>query len=210
MVRMVHGAGLASLFSEDRSGEEEFAGLHAFGLLDRMCNPDLLLAGDREVIARAMHEEYVRNQQAKDDGDEAQTALPQPALEPWDQLSDDLKESNRAQAAHVGIKLAAVGCELSPLTAWDAEHFTFVPSELEKLAQMEHQRFVEERIGAGWRLGTRAPDRKRSPYLVPWSDLEEEVRDLDRLFIRGLPKFLARAGFQIVRVEGGDGEDPGE
>jgi len=210
VVRMVHGAGLASLFSEDRSGEEEFAGLHAFGLLDRMCNPDLLLAGDREVIARAMHEEYVRNQQAKDDGDEAQTALPQPALAPWDQLSDDLKESNRAQAAHVGIKLAAVGCELSPLTAWDAEHFTFVPSELEKLAQMEHERFVEERIGAGWRIGTRDPDRKRSPYLVPWIDLEEEVRDLDRLFIRGLPKFLARTGFQIVRVAGGDGEDPGE
>jgi len=203
VVRMVHGAGLASLFSKDRSGEEEFAGLHAFGLLDRMCNPELLFAGDHEIIARAMHEEYVRNQQTKDDEADTNTALA-----PWDQLSDDLKESNRAQAAHIGMKLSAVGCELSPLTAWDAEQFTFAPPELEKLAQLEHERFVEERIGAGWRLGTRDPDRKRSPYLVPWIELEEEVRDLDRLFIRGLPKFLARAGFQIVRVEGG-GETEG-
>ena len=52
----------------------------------------------------------------------------------------------------------------------------------------------------GWRLGARVPEKKLSPYLVSWGELAEEVRELDRLFIRGLPRFLAKAGFQIVRV----------
>lgn len=199
VVRMVQGAGLASLFSKDRSGEEEYAGLHAFGLLDRMCKPDLLLAGDHEVLGKAMHEQWFRDQRT-----EGHDTVPKSGLVPWDQLSDDLKESNRAQAAHIGVKLAAVGCEINPLTAWEAaEQFTFRPSELEKLAQMEHQRFVDERLNAGWRRGPRDPDRKRSPYLVPWAELDEGTREIDRIFIRGLPKFLAGVGFQIVRVAGG-------
>jgi hypothetical protein len=198
VVRMVHGAGLASLFSKDRSGEEEFAGLQAFGLLDRMCSPSLLFAGDHEILARAMHDQYVRDQTAKGVDPSANKALV-----PWDQLSENHKESNRAQAAHIGVKLAAVGCDLGPLVDWDAESFTFSPDEMEKLAQMEHERFVEERGGAGWGPGPKNPDRKRSPHLTPWRKLDEDTTDLDRVFIRNLPGILATAGFQIVRVEGG-------
>lgn len=196
VVRMVHGAGLASLFNKDRFGTEEFFGLQAFGLLDRMCSPDLLFAGYHEILARAMHDQYLRDQEAKGVDPSANKSLV-----PWDQLPDDLKESNRAQAAHIGIKLGAVGCDLHPLVDWDAESFTFSPDELEKLARMEHERYVVEREGAGWVPGPKDTNRKRSPYLVPWSELDEEIQDLDRLFIRNLPNFLARAGFQIVRVD---------
>ena len=198
VVRMVHGAGLASLFSKNRSGAEEFSGLQAFGLLDRMCSPDLLFAGDHEILARAMHDQYLRDQKAKGVDPSANKSLV-----PWDTLPDDLKESNRAQAAHIGIKLGAVGCDIHPLVDWDAESFTFFPDELEKLARMEHERYVVEREAAGWVPGPKDPDRKRSPYLVPWLELDEEIQDLDKLFILNLPHFLARAGFQIVRVDNG-------
>jgi hypothetical protein len=66
---------------------------------------------------------------------------------------------------------------------------------------MEHERWVEDRRRLGWSLGPKDPGRPTSPYMVPWSELDEEARDLDRLFIRELPRFLARAGFQIVRLE---------
>jgi len=200
VVRTVHGAGLASLLHEDQLAEGQFAGLHAFGLLDRMCNPDLLFAGVNEILARAMHEEYVRDQAAQ-----GETAETNPAMVPWHELGDSRRESNRAQAAHIGIKLKAVGCDLSPLADWNAESFTFQPEELERLAVMEHDRWVEERKHAGWTPGPKDPMKTTSPYLVPWSDLAEDVRELDRVFIRGLPRFLARAGFQIVRVGEGSG-----
>ena len=200
IVRTVHGTGLASLLREDQLSEGEFSGLRAFGLLDRMCNPDLLFAGVNEILARAMHEEYVRDQE--EGGESLET---NPALVPWSDLEDSRKEANRAQAAHIGVKLAFVGCDLAPLTDWHAEMFTFKPEELEQLAVMEHDRWVGERKRAGWSRGPKHPGKTTSPYLVPWSDLEEEVREIDRLFIRGLPRFLARAGFQIVRVGRGGG-----
>jgi hypothetical protein len=206
VVRTVHGAGLASLLREDEAPSGEFSGLHAFGLLERMCNPDLLFAGVNEILARAMHEEYVRDQEGQ-----GQTPETNPALVPWDQLEEARKESNRAQAAHIGVKLASVGCDLSPLVDWDAEAFAFEPDELERLAVMEHDRWRQEREAAGWTKGDKAPGQTTSPYLVPWEELEEEVRDLDRLFIRGLPRFLTKAGFQIVRVgEAGNSVSRGE
>jgi hypothetical protein len=201
VVRMVHGAGLASLLRQERLAEGEYAELHAFGLLDRMCNPDLLFAGAYEILARAMHDEYIRER--KKQGDSEHT---NPAMKRWEELKETFRESNRDQAAHIGVKLAAVRCDLAPLTDWDAEAFTFKPDELEHLAVLEHDRWVQERSRAGWVLGPKAAERKTSPYLVPWSELDEEIREYDRIFIRGLPRFLARAGFQIVRVE--DGQHP--
>jgi hypothetical protein len=196
IVRMVHGTGLASLLEEDASGGE-FESLHAFALLDRMCNPDLLLAGVYEIIARAMHEEYVRRQRAR--GEDRDT---NPALVPWEELAETFKESNRDQAAHIGVKLGAVGCDIAPLTDWDAENFEFSPDEVERLSIMEHERWMNERRRDGWRQGPKDPERKTSPYLIPWSELGQEIREYDRVFIRGLPRFLARAGLQIVRVGG--------
>jgi hypothetical protein len=143
-----------------------------------------------------MHQQYVRDQEAK--GEDQGT---NPALVTWEDLTESLKESNRAQAGHIGVKLAAVGCDLSPLVDWKPDRFGFQPEEIEKLAKMEHERFVQERTRAGWVHGPKDTERKRTPHLVPWIELAPEVQDLDRLFIRELPQSLARAGFQIVRVD---------
>jgi len=76
---------------------------------------------------------------------------------------------------------------------------------------LEHDRWMEERERAGWKVGAKDPGKLRSPYLVKWKDLDEDVKELDRLFIRGLPRFLARAGLQIVRVgTRGGGNRPSE
>ena len=39
-----------------------------------------------------------------------------------------------------------------------------------------------------------------TPYLVPWESLEEDVRELDRQFVRALPDVLADAGLLLRRV----------
>ena len=197
IVSMVRATGLASLLGAERGVQDGFETLYAFGLLDRTCNAELLLGGTYEVLARATHEEYVRTQEA-----EGRTPETNPAMVPWDDLADSLKESNRAQSGHIGVKLKKIDCAIVPWSDWDAESFEFTPGEIELLAEMEHERWESERRGDHWTFasGPRNIEKKTSPYLVPWKKLTTEVQEWDRVTIRGMPGFLARAEFQIVRL----------
>jgi hypothetical protein len=115
-------------------------------------------------------------------------------------LPEELRNSNRAQAIDIERKLTAIGCELRRRASGDAEVFMLTDAEVELLAKLEHERWWEERLRAGWRLGpAKDVERKLSPYLVGWDSLTEEVRNLDRDTVRGLPGFLARASFAIRR-----------
>ena len=199
VVRMTRDAGLAALLrGEEAIGSEGFGNLHAFGLLDRTCRLDLLFGGTHEVIARATHEDYVLEQKKI-----GQTPRTNPSMVSWDELPEGLKESNRRQADHIGIKLKAIGCGIASLTDWDAKLFEFKPEEVEQMARMEHERWNEERRLEGWTYAPEPKDlnRKTTPYLVPWNELSEDIKEYDRNTIRGLPAFLARAGFQIYRMK---------
>jgi hypothetical protein len=194
VVRLEHETGLATLL---RGAEEStFQDLHGFGLLDRTCQPEMILGGTHEILSRAIHEDYVRRQRELGDTPESN-----PALVPWDELSEDLKESNRQQADHISVKLKAIGYGIAPLTDWDAERLQFTAQEVEQMARMEHQRFVEERLHAGWTYarGPKSMEQKTSPDLVPWDELSESTKEKDRSTVRGLPSFLARAGLQAYR-----------
>jgi hypothetical protein len=195
IVRMTRDAGLASLLKGEDGSGEGFENLYGFGLLDRTCTPDLLLGGTHALLARAIHEDYVYNQRKK-----GQTSQTNRSMAPRDQLPEHLKESNRRQADHIGVKLKRVNCGLAPLNDWDTPLHTFTPEEVERLAEMEHERWVAERLGDGWTPGKRNPDQKTSPYLVPWKGLSEEIREIDREAVRGIPSFLAKAGFRIYRL----------
>lgn len=150
-----------------------------------------------EIIAQAIHEEYVENQTAK-----GETAATNPALVDWVELPEDFKESNRNQARHVVEKLKAIGCDIEPVSDQGGELFQFTPDEVETLARMEHERWTEERLAAGWKYAPGPKDikKKTSPWLVPYEELPEEQREKDRGAVRGIPKFLAKIGFEIERV----------
>ncbi len=166
--------------------------LVAFGLLEEACRPDVLLAGMTELLARAMHGAYI---------DEAAPALASddPARQPWTNLPQVLRESNRDQAAHIVFKLTAVGRSVVPLTDWASARQPFSSAEVETMARLEHERWVAERRRNGWLPGPRDAVHRTTPYLVPWDELPEPVRDTDRLFVRRLPDLLASVGLQAIR-----------
>jgi voltage-gated potassium channel Kch len=201
VMRMRREGGLAALL-EDEPGPGALSRLHVFGILDKTCVLAALLGGRREILARAIHEDYVRRQTAS-----GATLETNPSIVPWDDLPESLKESNRQQADHIETKLAAIGCGVQALTDWRFAAFEGLPDEVravfdvERLARMEHERWREERQRQGWAYapGPKALEARTSPYLVPWADLPEEIRDHDRNAVRGLPTFLAQAGFQICR-----------
>ena len=151
--------------------------------------------GEADVLALAIHEDYVRRRKA--DG-----SLPHddPALRSWEKLPESLRASSRDQAVDIARKLASIGCEAVLSEEGRSRAVEFEPDELEMLARMEHARWVEDRLRQGWRLGPRRDIAgKRSPYLVPWDELSEEVRDLDRDSVRAIPRLVAELGLSIVR-----------
>jgi RyR domain len=123
-----------------------------------------------------------------------------PSLAPWESLPDALRKSNLDQANDIERKLAAIGCGVVLLHEDNHVVFEFADSEVELLAELEHDRWLQERRGAGWTLAPVKDVRlRRSPFMVPWDQLTEPAREIDREVVRALPKLLADAGFAIRR-----------
>lgn len=148
----------------------------------------------REQLARAIHERYRRNQHGRKPPED-------PAMKPWDELSETLKHSNRDQASDISRKLHAIGCMVCPARDGD-RGFAFTRDELEQLAILEHARWVAERVAAGWTAGpTTDVADKITPYLVSWDDLADEIREYDREAVRAIPEVVRAAGLSVYRRE---------
>ena len=132
------------------------------------------------------------------------------------ELPEEAREQNRAVVRDIPNRLAAIGYIMLPARA--QEEPSSIPEEsLERLAQMEHERYVRERLAQGWRYGEERDDRLRThPALVYWhvgahkereryttdeqgrlgpGSLPEEEKDKDRALVRAIPRILARAGY---------------
>ena len=184
VARMRHDAGLATLLGGLHDDDAGFDGLHAFGLLDRTCTPELTLGGTHQILALAIHDRHLQIQR-----EAGITAEQDPTLVPWERLPEAVQESYRRKADHIGVKLEAVGCTVAPLTDWEAGLFQFEPGEIEIMARLEQGRRIEEEK----RIGGTGPD------LVDWNELAEPGRQSCVEAVEALPRFLARAGFQVRR-----------
>ncbi len=148
-----------------------------------------------DLLARAIHGDYL-DRRASD----AETGEDEPSLRRWEELPETLRRSNLDQALDIANKLGAVGCTAVRRSGDPEPLLEFAPEEVERLARLEHDRWMADRLRDGWRPGpARDAEEKRSPYLVDWDALEEAVRDLDRDTVRAIPRFLASVGFDVVR-----------
>jgi hypothetical protein len=144
-------------------------------------------------LARGIHEGYLAERIR-----EGASMGATPAMVPWDELDDDLVRANLAQARDVLAKVARVGAVVRP--GPDPAGFTFTDEEVERLSQLEHQRWSRQRRASGWAYGPiRDNARKHHPDLVPWRRLTESARDKDREVVRRVPRLLAAAGLHARR-----------
>jgi hypothetical protein len=148
-----------------------------------------------ERLAQSVHEIYLREQ--LEDGVKLGSG---PAMHPWPELTEELRESNRAQARAIPGVLASVGATIVARTQ-AVPGFGFSPDELERLAEAEHVRFSQRRADDGWRYGpVRDDEAKVHPSLVEWDELSESEKDKDRDAIRNIPEVLARAQLGVARL----------
>jgi len=158
-----------------------------------------------ERLARAIHDTYGAVHQVVA---RSQVQAGTVSLGQWDELPEQFKESNRAQAREIGEKLAVIGCLMVP-TFDPALGFAFEDAEVQLLARLEHERWMDERTAQGFKFGLVRGDRIR-PDLVPWERLSDEARTRNIQDVRRIPGMLAHAGFQVLRYGSGARVGPGE
>ncbi|WP_310601175.1 RyR domain-containing protein [Desulfobulbus sp.] len=143
----------------------------------------------RESLAEAIHEHY-RREQLNNKSDE---------LAPWKDLAWSFKESNRGQADDIGAKLRRANLAVRKAEPGREKLFSFSPELIEQLAEMEHGRWVVERLVDGWNHGEQRDNEKKTrPQLVPWHRLPESEKQKDRDAVAKIPELLRQAGYEIV------------
>ena len=147
------------------------------------------LLSNVERLAVAIHMNY--NEKRLKDFPNEPLAYPN-----FSDLPDDMKYSNIRQASGLYEKLSLISCTLKDKTG---NAYKLSEDEIELLAEEEHKDWMDERIALGWTLGPKDVEKKQSPYLVPYAELTEEIKDYDRDTIRNIPNLVGMIGLEIRR-----------
>lgn len=168
-------------------------------LAGRMEQPDSMTARPfldmLENLAIAIHQLY--NQKQK-------KLFPDKPLEypNFSDLPDTLKYSNLRQARNIAEILDFAGWDMLPVGS-NGKIITDIPEEVvEILAVFEHEAWVKERTELGWVYGVAKSTKKKiSPHLVPYDELPEKIKEIDRETIRQIPYLLGKIGMAIFDVK---------
>ncbi|MFO7742597.1 MAG: RyR domain-containing protein [Anaerolineae bacterium] len=164
-----------------------------------------------DELAKAHHQVFRRR--LEDDGyewapttdDERRTHS---SLLPWSELPEDEKEQNRAAVRDIPHKLAQVGYVMIAARS-NQPPFEFPENDedLERLAELEHRRWMHSKLEAGWRCA-RATDKEQKLHeaLLNWDELPDDQKEKDRALVRAIPRILAQAGYTVVKGRDEDEE----
>lgn len=171
--------------------------LTPFGDLGELTSTDVLIDADQDTLAHAVHDTYRAGKPRAE------------ANRPWNELAERFKQSNRASADHIPVKLATAGMRLTDRPARAAE---LTEAEIEVMSTVEHYRWMMERQAMGWTKGAKGsqPDAvaRRHPDLIPWEELTEDAREKDRDVVRTIPVSIAAAHQSIQHERIIDGTTP--
>jgi hypothetical protein len=148
-------------------------------------------AKDVELVARMVHELLRRS---LDFGSPY-------GLQAYEDLPDHIKVANRQQVLRAPELLTALGYHVEhddKARERPAVHLT--EAEIEQASIAEHEGWMRQKTSAGYRYGELRDDPNRThPSLVPWDQLPESVRELDRQRVRLLPWIARELRLRVER-----------
>lgn len=197
---------LAGLRSFQRSSlpAESQLDLHVDGREFLSLVQSIVLTDDlTEQLAAAAHELWWEGKQKADwrfGEEKSEEQKTHPWLVPYVELPERAKEANRVTVRTIPQKLSLAGFIMVPARS-EEPVLQFPGDDLEKLAEVEHELWMQAKLDAGFRVGTPTDDDPlQNEYLVPWCEVPDPIRDADRDLIRGIPQILAKAGYAIVKL----------
>ena len=152
------------------------------------------LMANLEKLAIGIHNQYNHAQLQRNPDKELEYPR-------FSDLPESLKYSNLRQARDIVKKLKLIDCEIRSIDCHMEPVTSFSSDEIEFLAKYEHDLWMEERINSGWTFGeVKDVEKKKSPYLIPYEDLSEEIKQLDRDTINNIPILLKSIGMAVCRL----------
>jgi hypothetical protein len=181
-------------------------GIFGFGVAGDIVNPEMILAQAREAGARVLHQSYrwkIQAMRAEQEADSLRSAE-----RDWHALASDLRDLNLYGYDHIALKARAIGHRLARApAAQNPSRADMTPAEipptlvpfLPLLSQLEHRRYMAERIAGGWRYATtRCDELKLHPALVDWSDLPDAEQGLDEDQVRSMVTALRHSNLRLL------------
>jgi hypothetical protein len=156
-----------------------------------------------EKLAKACHEVFYESLKVKHYKYAPATNLQKrehSSYLPYAELPENEKEQNRANVRDIPDKMSAAGYVMVPFRSNDHRD-EFTPDEVEKLAILEHERYVKQKLADGWKYARITNKTKKlHQALLDWDKLPESEKEKDRLLVRGIPRILAKAGYNMVKI----------
>jgi hypothetical protein len=181
-------------------------GVEVFGGYDDMLAEDMQNAQEptvidtaREAIARTIHLSYQEGIAESRDRTPTTEHLRR-AERSWQVLAPEFRDSCRHAADHLWSKARALGgrIEVSGTGSHHALHLE--PDAVRQLSEIEHQRWVHERLLAGWSYAEKRVDAaRRHPLLRPYSELPPERRSIDRTLVTRMDLALSAGNLAFRR-----------
>ncbi len=170
--------------------------LHAETFRKLMLAPVSFGERDLEILGRAIHESFIAMRKKDGTFDPSERTH-----QAWDALDNADRCANHDQARNIPLQLQIVGRYIRRVSDGDpVVPSDLTESEVERLARLEHERWMSEKLRNGWRYGPyKRKDIKTHPCIVGWSDLQlKKEQEKDREAIRAIPTVLASAGYVII------------
>ena len=150
-----------------------------------------------ESLAPAIHETWRRL--SEEEGWKMQPHFDRP----YEDLEEADKEENRAAARRIPEILALAGLRLERKKDPDQKDGAGIPEHLEhhieRLAEAEHDGWMEHQIRNGWHYNEKRDDfLKQHPALLPYANLSETDKKKDKNSVRKFPDMVRLAGYQII------------
>lgn len=163
-----------------------------FGDLAGFADPDMLLQDRHDMLARSVHDFYLEGRFA-----EGERIGARASMQEWEDLPESFRDDNRLLADCYQIKLRDIGARL---IAGGGPALTLGAEELEELSRAEHDRWMAAKLVQGWKHGAVRDDTNRlHPDIVPYDQLSEAIKDLDREQVRMMTRLLGMTGQRAVR-----------
>lgn len=151
-------------------------------------------------LAPSVHEFYRIKRRAELDPSKETDINKFRVIMKWDKLAPSLKESNLRQVGfmeHIfrrgGLKFQK--CD-SPKKFIISDNY----KTLDLMARLEHARWNAESLIDGWKYGQKDLLKKITPYLVPWNDLDEDMKHYAYDPIKNFPELLLEIGYEVQEL----------
>ncbi|KOR29325.1 hypothetical protein TI04_08910 [Achromatium sp. WMS2] len=165
--------------------------IQPFGTVEQTCTLDEIVKGNIDSLAKILHENFVQLAQEK-----PQFNPQEPQYQPWDNLMEIYRDSNRSNADHLAVKLASLDYYWQGRNCfhWATNvQLSTQPTAQVDLGDLEHRRWLAERMLDEWNYATkRDNERKLHPDICCWDELNPESQDKNWQHLKTLNRYFSK------------------